>query len=236
MSKRPAKLLYADPQGRVLEHPRLLATVRAGEELLAPPEEGMPLPQHGSLVHLPGRLPVGIDPDTGELELLREARSGRKTFVPQAVGALLPPGHTRTFLPGEVKGEGPILPQWAYTAAAWQGTGPVVWALRTDRRTHWDPSRYSTPQLPKQVEAHLARFPRNKVLSQLKTCALVYRCFTSQNIFYVRDEGALPASVACNARCVGCISDQPVGGRPPRTTGWRTAPPRTRWGRSGCTT
>jgi wyosine [tRNA(Phe)-imidazoG37] synthetase (radical SAM superfamily) len=41
---------------------------------------------------------------------------------------------------------------------------------------------------------------------------LVYRCFTSQNIFYGRDEGAIPASVMCNARCVGCISDQPPEG------------------------
>jgi MoaA/NifB/PqqE/SkfB family radical SAM enzyme len=64
------------------------------------------------------------------------------------------------------------------------------------------------------VEAHLARFPDNRVLKQLKTCALLYRCFTSQNIFYVRDEGAIPASVMCNARCVGCISDQPPDGPP----------------------
>jgi hypothetical protein len=30
----------------------------------------------------------------------------------------------------------------------------------------------------------------------------------------VRDEGAIPASVACNAFCVGCISEQPEDGRP----------------------
>jgi wyosine [tRNA(Phe)-imidazoG37] synthetase (radical SAM superfamily) len=64
------------------------------------------------------------------------------------------------------------------------------------------------------VDAHMARFPDNRVLKQLKTCSLLYRCFTSQNIFYVRDEGAIPASVMCNARCVGCISDQPEDGPP----------------------
>ena len=35
----------------------------------------------------------------------------------------------------------------------------------------------------------------NRVLGQLQTCALVYNCFTSQNVFYQRDEGAIPASV-----------------------------------------
>ena len=208
------KLLFADSKGRVMEHPYLLATLRSGEELVPPQDKPIPLPSAGRLVHLPGRLPVGLNPETGELELVREMKVNGKTFVPNAVGALLPPGYTRTFLPGEVKADGPILPQWAYTAAAWGEDGPVAWAIHTDKRSHWDPEKYSTPELKKIVDAHLARFPGNRVLKQLTTCAMLYRCFTSQNIFYVRDEGAIPASVMCNARCVGCISDQPADGPP----------------------
>jgi pyruvate-formate lyase-activating enzyme len=139
---------------------------------------------------------------------------GRRHFVPSAVGAVLAPGYTRTYLPGEVKGGGPDLPQWAYTAAAWSAGRPVVWAMRTDRRTHWSPARFSTPALKGRVAALRARFPGNRVIEQLTKCALVYRCFTSQNTFYERDEGAIPASVACNARCVGCISEQPADGPP----------------------
>ncbi len=210
------RLLFADPKGKVMEHPYLLATLRSGEELLPANEADAPiaLPENGKLVHLPGRLPVGFDPESGELELVREIKVGAKSFVPHAVGALLPPGYTRTYLPGEVKADGPILPQWAYTGAAWSREGPVAWAVHTDKRGHWDPKDYSTPELRKHVKAHQARFPNNRVLQQLDTCALVYRCFTSQNIFYVRDEGAIPASVMCNARCVGCISDQPADGPP----------------------
>ncbi len=210
----PPKLLVADPKGRVLEHPYLLATVRSGEELLAPPERPIPLPPDGRLVHLPGRLPVGIHPESGELELVRTLESEGKTFVPTAVGALLPPGYTRTYLPGEVKGDGPVLPQWAYTAAGWGRAGPVAYGLRTDRRTHWAPARYSTPDMRDRVTKRLRAQPDNRVLRQLKTCALLYRCFTSQNVFYERDEAAIPASVMCNARCVGCISDQPPDGPP----------------------
>ncbi len=208
------KLLFANSQGTVMEHPHLLATVRSGEDVLPPQPGAIPLPRHAKLVQLPGRRPLGIDPTTGRLELVSEVTVRGRAFKPSAVGALLPPGYTRTFLPGEAKDGGPLLPQWAYTAAAWSAQGPVTWALHTDRRTHWDPSLFSTPELATRVRAHLARFAENKVLLQLRTCALIYRCFTSQNIFYGRDEGAIPASIACNARCIGCISEQPKGGAP----------------------
>jgi wyosine [tRNA(Phe)-imidazoG37] synthetase (radical SAM superfamily) len=208
------KLLLADPKGRVVEHPWLLATVRSDETILPAPGKPIPLPEGAKLAQLPGRLPVGLDPTTGELVLVREFELDGVRFVPQAVGAVLPPGFTRTYLPGEVKSDGPVLPQWAYTAAAWGEGGAMVWALHTDRRTHWQPKDFSTPELKAKVKAHLTRFPDNQVLTQLKTCALVYRCFTSQNVFYCRDEGGIPASVMCNAACVGCISEQPLDGPP----------------------
>src|SRR6478752_1278454 len=127
MAASAPKLLCADPKGQVVEHPYLLATVRSGEDLLPAGAGGIPLPEAGKLVHLPGRLPVGVNPETGEFELVRELKVGGKKFVPNAVGALLPPGYTRTFLPGEVKGDGPVLPQWAYTGAAWGRSGPIAY-------------------------------------------------------------------------------------------------------------
>jgi len=210
----PAQLLFADPDGHVMEHPEWLATLRSGEELVPAQGRPIPMPDGGKLVHLPGRLPVGYDRKSGQVRLLDRVEVAGRRFTPHAVGALLPPGYTRTFLPGEVKGKGPVLPQWAYTAAAWRRDSAVVWALHTDRRVHWSPTRYSTPELADRVRAQQARFPGNRVLAQLQTCALVYRCFTSQNIFYQRDEGAIPASTSCNARCIGCISEQPKGGPP----------------------
>jgi len=47
----------------------------------------------------------------------------------------------------------------------------------------------------------------NRVLAQLKICALDYGCFTAQNVFLQRGEAALPVSPSCNARCIGCISE-----------------------------
>jgi wyosine [tRNA(Phe)-imidazoG37] synthetase (radical SAM superfamily) len=212
--KAPPRLLFADADGQVMDHPHLLASVRSGDTLLGPTERPIPLPAGARLAHLPGRRPVGVDASTGELTLLREVVVRGRRLTPHAVGALLPPGYTRTFLPGEVKASGPTLPQWAYTAAAWGDGEPVAWAVRTDRRTHWDARRFSTPELRTRVDRALQEDPDNRVLLQLKTCALVYRCFTSQNLFYRRDEGAIPVSVMCNAACVGCISEQPPEGPP----------------------
>src|SRR5690242_10685949 len=130
------KLLFADEKGQVYEHPHLLAAVRGCAAFDAP----VPLPPHATLAALPGRRPVGVDPRTGMSEELTEVRIGRRATRPLAVAAVLPPGWTRTELPAYRKlAIAPLLPQWAYTAAAWDEERGchVAWALHTDRRTHW---------------------------------------------------------------------------------------------------
>ena len=209
------RLLFADAQGVVFDHPRLLAAVRSGDEVRAPRERAAPLPDGATLCLLPGRRPVGVDPATGETVALSTVTVGRRTFVPHAVGATLPPGWTRALLPAAARpalptAAAPVLPQWAYTAAALGEGGPVVFALHTDRRRHWSPSSHSTPDLASRVEARLAS-TENPVWRQIARCALEWRCFTAQNTFYGRDEGAIPSSAACNAACVGCLSEQEEG-------------------------
>jgi wyosine [tRNA(Phe)-imidazoG37] synthetase (radical SAM superfamily) len=209
------RLFFADEKGAVYDHPRLLAAARSGGDVVRPSGRPLPLPEGATLCVLPGRRPVGFDPGTGEQVVLEEARVGRRTFSPVAVGAAMPPGYTRTLLPAAARpplgtAAAPILPQWAYTAAAFSPEGPVAWALHTDRRGHWDPARHSTADLPGLVEARLARAD-NPVYRQLARCALQWHCFTAQNTFYGLDEGAIPASASCNARCVGCLSETAEG-------------------------
>src|SRR5256885_1754934 len=210
------RLLFADEQGRVFEHPllRALALTPAGAaEAIDPP---VALPLQATLSVLPGRRPLGLDPRNGEIVEVRSVRIGSRTVRPIAACAVLPPGWTRLALPAYRKlSIAPILPQWAYTMAGWDDeVGHVVWAIRTDRRSHWDPASHSTSDLPGRVERAIAAHPRNPLYRQLARCALEWNCFTAQNTFYQRDEGAIPASVGCNARCVGCISEQPEDGPP----------------------
>ncbi len=209
------RLLFADDKGVVYDHPTLRAAARAGDDLLAPTERPIRLPEGATLVMLPGRRPVGVDPATGSLEVLEEVRIGRRRVVPHAVAATLPPGFTRTLLPAaqrpaQATSRVPVLPQWAYTAAGLGEEGPVAWALHTDRRSHWSVASHSTPDLVERVNALLAESP-NPIYRQLARCALHWCCFTAQNTFYLRDEGAIPSSSSCNARCVGCLSEQDEG-------------------------
>src|SRR3954462_2948678 len=95
------RLLLADPKGRVMEHPYLLATLRSGDSPVPAHGRPSPPPEAAKLVHLPGRFPVGVHPQTGELGLVRGLPLNGRPCVPHAVGALLPPGYTRTYLPGE---------------------------------------------------------------------------------------------------------------------------------------
>jgi pyruvate-formate lyase-activating enzyme len=213
-------LLFADDRGRVYDHPELLAAVRTGDDVVAPSERPVPLPAGSTLTLLPGRRPVGLDPVSGAPVVLHEVKVGRRSFAPHAVGATLPPGFTRTFLPAAARpplatvSDAPVLPQWAYTAAALDGDAPAAWALHTDRRRHWSPLAHSTADLPELVERTLAE-SANPIYRQIARCALEWRCFTAQNTFYARDEGAIPSSAACNAACIGCLSDQEEGMPPP---------------------
>ncbi|HYV65068.1 MAG TPA: radical SAM protein [Myxococcales bacterium] len=215
MSHLFPRLLFADEAGRVFEHPELLALVRDGGGAALPGDAPVGLPKHAQLAALPGRRPLGLCPRTGEKVEVREVDLGRRRVRASAVAAVLPPGWTRLALPAyRTQAIAPVLPQWAYTAAAWDlRLGHVAYALRTDRRRHWDPATHSTAELPQLVRERLRR-DDNPLLQQLSRCALEWNCFTAQNTFYGRDEGAIPASVGCNARCVGCISEQPPSGPP----------------------
>ena len=129
---------------------------------------------------------------------------------------MLPPGWTRNALPAfRARGVAPVLPQWAYCAVGFDDRrGHVAVAAHTDRRNHWNPDERTRELLKPFVDARLSRDP-NPLLHQLARCALEWRCFTAANTFTVRDEGAIPASTSCNARCIGCISDQPADGQSP---------------------
>ncbi len=208
------KLLFSTPDGTVLEHPYLHALVRSEDDIIIPHERPQIVPAHCQLVSLPGRKPLGWDPSTKQVEILETMLVEGNIIRPQAVAATLPPGYTRTFLPASNQGNFPPLSQWAYTAVGWSPAlrQHVFWAMRTDPRNHWNPDRFSTPKLPSLVKARLSQLPDNRLLQQLRKCALQYCCFTAQNIFYLRDEGGLPSSTGCNAQCLGCISHTQPGG------------------------
>jgi len=197
-------LVYADNKGQVYDHPELLGIGRGGDlltELFA--EEWIPLPDGATLVSLPGTRAIGIDPASGEMQ----AMDTRYT----AVGALLPQGYTRLYLPAYVKTDSAhVFPLFGYTAVAWKEDGFYVAAVQSDDAYRWNPKNCDPDQLEIDVQRLKAAYPDNRLYDHLSNCALGYECLTASNTFLQRWEGAVPVSMTCNAGCFGCISEQPA--------------------------
>ena len=204
------KLLYADRQGHLYEDPELLALGRSGDDIWEIADGDMiPLPPGADLMLLPGRAPVGLNPADGQPEILECAQDGSSVY---AVAAILPAGYTRLLLPGyeDIPQEAVTLPLFGYTAVGADISGQICAAAKaTDISDKWNPLNYNDASLPGRIEKKRREFPDNRIVEQLARCSLDYHCLTAQNLFYERGEAGLPASPACNARCLGCISLQP---------------------------
>jgi len=158
------------------------------------------LPPGATLVHLPGRFAIGGRPND-QVCLRSEGRL--------AVAAVLPPGYLRTLLPAyEQEDAAPVLPLYGYAAVGVVDGEPRVAALKTDLSDAWDPQAPDRQNLQPALRGARRALSKNRLVRHLTTCATDYRCLTAQNIFLRRGEGAIPVSPACNAACLGCISEQ----------------------------
>jgi pyruvate-formate lyase-activating enzyme len=196
-------LVYADANGNVFDNPDIEPLARTGDWVTEiRREELIPLPEGATLVSLPGTRAVGLD-----------KRTGQATVQPGdtcAVGALLPQGYTRLLLPGYVKRKDAApLPLFGYTAVVWLDGSFFVAADATDDPRRWNPARFPEADVREAVESMRRRHPGNRLYEHLSHCALEYGCLTARNTFLSRGEGAVPVSFACNAECLGCISEQP---------------------------
>lgn len=149
----------------------------------------------------------------GTLEMRLPKRSPLTTIGPIAgrdtLAVALPAGYTRLLLPAYAPQRGaPPLPLFGYTFACAVEDRLHVAAMRTDESEDWEPRRFRHGELEEKIERRLAREPANRVLRQVALCSREYACFTAQNVFLERGEAALPVSPRCNARCIGCISEQ----------------------------
>jgi pyruvate-formate lyase-activating enzyme len=183
------------------------AAARSGRALVAlTPGDLIPLPEQATLTHLPGRRPLAVDAGGAAVAVEEEGL---------AVAAVLPVGHLRTLLPATLREPGARrLPLYGYTAVVEHHGDLMCAALRTDSFAWWEPGNYGRTDLPAAVAEATAAMPANRLVRHLARCATENRCYTAQNTFHRRYEGALPASPACNADCLGCISLQSDGAVP----------------------
>ena len=195
--------VYARADGSVIELPELTAGVDGGAIARADARDFIPLPKGSLLLTLPGRSVVGFD---------RSARTIVDNLDGEpidAVAAALPLGFTRTLLPAyEARSGAPPLPLYGYASVAWDGRRLCVGAARTDELESWSPEAHGEASVRAGIAARLREFPGSALVRQLARCATEYGCFTAQNVFLRSGEAAIPVSPACNAQCIGCISEQ----------------------------
>ncbi|MDL2314139.1 radical SAM protein [Desulfovibrio sp. OttesenSCG-928-C14] len=194
-------LLVCDEQGKIYENPDLLMLVRRGNELALPrPDELMPLPPESELFMLPGRRAVGLDEESGQAVELEDL----------AVAAFAAPAHTISAHPAYHSDPGaPMLPLFAYGAVGFAEGRFYVCASKVDNDPRQIFTAVSTKKLRKAALDLARMYPENDLIQHLvHKCALTYSCPAAKNFCLGRYEAPLPTSRACNARCIGCISQQ----------------------------
>ncbi len=197
------RAVYATADGSIFELPGLGAAVDGGLLERADPEDFIPMPEGTLLLRLPQRVPLGWN---GRGLKVASGPGGKEVH---AVAAALPLGYTRLALPAYKALPGaPPLPLYGYTAVAWGENGFMVAAARTDHLETWAPEAHAQGAVRAGIELRRREFGPSALLDQLERCAIEYGCFTAQNVFLRQGEAALPVSPACNARCLGCISEQ----------------------------
>jgi pyruvate-formate lyase-activating enzyme len=156
----------------------------------------------------------------GTVQMILPGRRALTTWGPMqgryALAVMLPAGYTRLLVPAYEPEKGaPTLPLFGYTFACVVDDALYVAAMKTDESEDWQPRTFGPGELEAMLERRTSLDPGNQVLAQVALCSREYGCFTAQNVFLERGEAALPVSPKCNARCVGCISEQePDAGLP----------------------
>ncbi|HCU69489.1 MAG TPA: radical SAM protein, partial [Desulfomicrobium sp.] len=172
---------------------------RAGELSLPRPDEFIPLPEESEFFLLPGRRALGLDPESGQVEVLEES----------AVAAFVAPGYTLTAHAAFEKDPGaPVLPLFAYGAVGFAEGRFWVCAKQVDEDKRQVFCGIPRARIEKGAQEMLRDLPDNRLVRHLTHCALTYGCPAARNLALGRFEAPLPTSRVCNARCLGCISLQ----------------------------
>ncbi len=202
-------MVFCDETGRMFDHPHLSIAGQDGPDPEPIPKAKLlPVPRGSDFMILPGRSPIGVDPDSNSPVVL-EQWDGNPVY---AASVFMAPAYVQTHRASFKRMENaPDLPLYAYTALGYSEGQFYTAGFRIDEDRRQDPWRFDMERVNAGVERICSELSGNRVAQQLKKCALVYGCRAAQNFFLERWEAPLPTSVACNSSCAGCLSLQKDG-------------------------
>jgi pyruvate-formate lyase-activating enzyme len=196
-------LLVADEEGNIFEDKSLRVLAREASALRVPfLEEFIPMPEGSDLFFLKNTKAIGINPNTGKIEISTKG---------YAVSCFVAPAHTQLALTPWIKAnKNEKFPLFAYTLVGWKKDGFYVAATRIDPDKRQDAKHFNEKKINEGITFYRKTFPGNRLVDHLVKCAKEYKCPAARNLFMVMYEAPLPTSPACNSRCIGCISFQPT--------------------------
>lgn len=171
-------------------------------------KQTLPMPHGSELMMLPHRRPLvyNIAKDRFEIIENNPFEPGEKIFP---VAVFNSPGYVnRHFCGFDDKGIKDFLPLFSYGAVGFGKNGFRSAAILVDKEPRQDLRQMPRKGVVKGVNRMQKKYPNNRLMRHLETCALQYGCPAGKNFFLKRYEAPLPTSTACNANCLGCISLQ----------------------------
>ncbi len=164
---------------------------------------------HGSeLMMLPQRRPIVYNIAYKKFEIIEDNPfdPGEKIFP---VAVFNSPGYVnRHFSAYDDEAIKDMLPLFSYGAVGFGKNNFRSAALLVDKEPRQDLRQMPRKGIVKGVNQMQKKYPGNRLIRHLETCALQYGCPAGKNFFLKRYEAPLPTSTVCNANCLGCISLQ----------------------------
>jgi pyruvate-formate lyase-activating enzyme len=207
--------VVADAQGQIFDLEGYAAVgVDGPTQVPLRINQTMALPHGGELMYLPDRRPAVYDIRREEIVTLScNPYATKEPLFP--VAAFNSPGYVIAYTSAyqEQPGAG-FLPLFSYAAVGWARGGFRSPVILVDDEPRQDLRQMPREKIVAGVKRLRKAMPDNRLRAHLEKCALTYGCPAGKNFFLGRFEAPLPTATTCNARCLGCISDQPEGEMP----------------------
>ncbi|MBC2705617.1 radical SAM protein [Desulfobacula sp.] len=171
-------------------------------------DKTVPMPHGSELMMLPQRKPIVYNIAKDKFEIIEHSPFDPKEKI-FPVAIFNSPGYVnRHFCAYDDEGIKNLLPLFSYGAVGFGKNDFRSAAILVDTEPRQDLRQMPHKGVVKGVNQMQKKYPGNRLIRHLETCALQYGCPAGKNFFLKRYEAPLPTSTVCNANCLGCISLQ----------------------------